>query len=136
MKENKYDDEIFFKKYSEMNRSANGLSGAGEWSELQKLLPDFKGKRVLDLGCGYGWHCLYAAQNGAASVLGVDILMILSSVHWLFIISKTLNIWYIRFPHGHPPVGVSSSLWNILYLPPMDHRTGITMLLGISFIFP
>lgn len=73
MKESKYDDEIFFKKYSEMNRSANGLSGAGEWSELQKLLPDFKGKRVLDLGCGYGWHCLYAAQNGAASVLGVDI---------------------------------------------------------------
>jgi len=73
VKENKYDDEIFFKKYSEMNRSANGLSGAGEWSELQKLLPDFKGKRVLDLGCGYGWHCLYAAQNGAASVLGVDI---------------------------------------------------------------
>lgn len=73
MKENKYDDEIFFKKYSEMSRSTNGLSGAGEWSELQKLLPDFTGKRVLDLGCGYGWHCLYAAENGAASVLGTDI---------------------------------------------------------------
>ena len=34
MKENKYDNEIFFKKYSEMNRSQNGLEGAGEWSEL------------------------------------------------------------------------------------------------------
>lgn len=73
MKENKYDDDIFFKKYSEMNRSKEGLNGAGEWSELQKVLPDFKGKRVLDLGCGYGWHCLYAAQNGAKSVLGIDI---------------------------------------------------------------
>ncbi|MDO5434274.1 MULTISPECIES: bifunctional 2-polyprenyl-6-hydroxyphenol methylase/3-demethylubiquinol 3-O-methyltransferase UbiG [Eubacterium] len=73
MKENKYDDDVFFKKYSEMSRSRQGLAGAGEWSELQKLLPDFKDKRVLDLGCGYGWHCLYAAEHGAASVLGVDI---------------------------------------------------------------
>lgn len=73
MKENKYDDKIFFEKYSEMSRSKNGLTGAGEWSELQKVLPDFHGKRVLDLGCGYGWHCIYAAQNGAESVLGIDI---------------------------------------------------------------
>lgn len=73
MKENKYDSESFFKKYSEMNRSKQGLKGAGEWSELQKVLPDFQGKRVLDLGCGYGWHCLYAAQNGAEYVLGTDI---------------------------------------------------------------
>lgn len=73
MKENKYDNEEFYRKYSEMNRSKQGLSGAGEWSELQKVLPDFTGKKVLDLGCGYGWHCLYAAQNGAEYVLGTDI---------------------------------------------------------------
>lgn len=73
MKENKYEDKIFFEKYSEMSRSKDGLKGAGEWSELQKVLPDFRGKRVLDLGCGYGWHCSYAAQNGAESVLGIDI---------------------------------------------------------------
>ena len=57
MKENKYDDERFFQKYSQMLRSQKGLQGAGEWSELQKILPDFNGKQVLDLGCGYGWHC-------------------------------------------------------------------------------
>lgn len=73
MKENIYDNEIFFEKYSRMDRSLQGLSGAGEWSELEKILPDFTGKRMLDLGCGYGWHCLYAAEHGAASVLGVDI---------------------------------------------------------------
>ena len=59
MKENKYDDEQFFKKYSEMDRSLKGLQGAGEWPALEKLLPDFEHKRVLDLGCGYGWHCIY-----------------------------------------------------------------------------
>lgn len=73
MKENKYDTECFFQKYSQMTRSQKGLQGAGEWSELQKILPDFCGKRVLDLGCGYGWHCKYAADHGAFSVLGTDI---------------------------------------------------------------
>ena len=51
-KENKYDDDIFFQKYSQMSRSQQGLAGAGEWETLRKLLPDFKDKRVLDLGCG------------------------------------------------------------------------------------
>lgn len=73
MKENKYDDSVFFEKYSQMDRSVRGLAGAGEWHELQKMLPDFSGKRVLDLGCGFGWHCIYAAERGAAKVVGVDI---------------------------------------------------------------
>lgn len=73
MKENKYDDEVFFEKYSQMARSKEGLIAAGEWETLKKLLPDFQGKHVLDLGCGYGWHCIYAMQQGAKSAVGVDI---------------------------------------------------------------
>ena len=73
MKENKYDDPVFFEEYSQMGRSQKGLSGAGEWEDLQKILPDFAGKAVLDLGCGYGWHCIYAAEHGAAHVTGVDL---------------------------------------------------------------
>lgn len=56
-----------------MERSKKGLSSAGEWLELQKILPDFHSKRVLDLGCSYGWHCKYAVDNGANFVLGIDI---------------------------------------------------------------
>ncbi|WP_073587880.1 class I SAM-dependent methyltransferase [Anaerocolumna xylanovorans] len=73
MKQNKYDDEIFFEKYSKMDRSVKGLTGAGEWETLKRLLPDFQDKRVLDLGCGYGWHCQYALEHGARKVTGVDI---------------------------------------------------------------
>ena len=73
MKQNKYDDEQFFLKYSKMNRSQNGLDGAGEWEELKKLLPNFKNKKILDLGCGYGWHCKYIANQGANHIIGTDI---------------------------------------------------------------
>ena len=45
MKENKYDNDIFFEKYSQMERSKKGLSGAGEWETLKALLPDFQGQR-------------------------------------------------------------------------------------------
>ena len=73
MKENKYDNESFFNQYKQMSRSVNGLAGAGEWHELKKLLPNFSGKRVLDLGCGFGWHCKYAIENGAKLAVGIDL---------------------------------------------------------------
>ena len=67
-----YDNEAFFAAYGEMLRSREGLSAAGEWSRFRGLFPGLEGKRVLDLGCGYGWHCAYAARMGADSVLGLD----------------------------------------------------------------
>lgn len=73
MKENKYDDIQFFNQYKQMARSVGGLQAAGEWHELKKMMPDFKNKRVLDLGCGFGWHCRYAIEQGAKSVVGVDL---------------------------------------------------------------
>jgi 2-polyprenyl-3-methyl-5-hydroxy-6-metoxy-1,4-benzoquinol methylase len=112
-RENKYDDEAFFKSYSGMPRSVEGLQAAGEWHELKKLLPDFAGKRVLDLGCGFGWHCRYAAEQGAASVVGIDI-----SEKMLEEAAKKTsqaNIRYIRmaledidFPAGSFDIAISS----------------------------
>ena len=69
---NPYDDPDFFAEYARMPRSRYGLEGAGEWHQLEPLFPKLSGKAVLDLGCGYGWHCRYAAEHGAASVLGID----------------------------------------------------------------
>ena len=82
MKENKYDDPRFFQAYGEMTRSKYGLRGAGEWSALRGLLPDFRNKRVLDLGCGYGWHCIYAAEHGAGQVLGIDLSRRMLETAW------------------------------------------------------
>lgn len=73
MKENKYDDEKFFSRYSQMSRSVDGLKGAGEWHAFRPLFPALKGKRLLDLGCGFGWHCRYAIEQGAVAALGIDL---------------------------------------------------------------
>ena len=72
MNKNIYDDETFFKAYGEMPRSIGGLQAAGEWYVLKQLLPDFQNSSVLDLGCGYGWHCKYAVEHGASKVVGID----------------------------------------------------------------
>ena len=69
---NLYDEPKFFEAYAQMSRSQYGLEGAGEWHQLEPLFPKLTGKHVLDLGCGYGWHCRYAAEHGAAAVLGID----------------------------------------------------------------
>lgn len=40
---------------------------------LSGALPDLRDRHVLDLGCGYGWHCRYAREQQASSVVGVDL---------------------------------------------------------------
>jgi SAM-dependent methyltransferase len=37
------------------------------------MLPDLADKRVLDLGCGFGAFCRFATDQGAKSVLGIDL---------------------------------------------------------------
>lgn len=73
MTHNIYDTAEFFREYSRLERSQRGLDGAWEWPLLRSLLPDLKGKRILDLGCGFGWFARWARQQGAASVLGLDV---------------------------------------------------------------
>lgn len=70
---NEYDNELFFAEYAKMPRSRDGLPAAGEWRQFKRLFPPLMGKSVLDLGCGYGWHCKFAAEKGASRVLGIDL---------------------------------------------------------------
>jgi SAM-dependent methyltransferase len=71
--QNIYDDPEFFRRYSGLPRSVEGLDGAPEWPALRALLPDLRGRRVLDLGCGFGWFCRWAREEGAARVEGLDV---------------------------------------------------------------
>lgn len=73
MAQNVYDEAEFFSGYSQLPRSIHGLDGAAEWPTLRELVPSVAGRRVVDLGCGFGWFCRWAADEGAAEVLGVDL---------------------------------------------------------------
>ncbi|MBX4134996.1 class I SAM-dependent methyltransferase [Pseudomonas rhodesiae] len=73
MAQNIYDQQAFFDGYAQLPRSQFGLAAAPEWAAIQAMLPALDGKRVIDLGCGYGWFCRQAREAGAADVTGVDL---------------------------------------------------------------
>jgi SAM-dependent methyltransferase len=73
MTQNMYDNPDFFERYSQLPRSVEGLEGAPEWPVLRALLPDLRGRKVLDLGCGFGWFCRWARGQGASEVRGIDV---------------------------------------------------------------
>ncbi|WP_309083196.1 class I SAM-dependent methyltransferase [Chelativorans sp.] len=73
MAQNIYDNPEFFAGYSQLPRSIHGLDGAPEWPAVRAMLPRLARKRIVDLGCGFGWFARWARRQGAASVLGLDI---------------------------------------------------------------
>ncbi|WCM22868.1 class I SAM-dependent methyltransferase [Paraburkholderia bryophila] len=73
MAQNIYDNPDFFAGYSQLPRQVHGLDGAPEWHVVRDLLPELSGKHVVDLGCGFGWASRWMREQGAASVLGLDL---------------------------------------------------------------
>jgi SAM-dependent methyltransferase len=71
--QNIYDTPEFFEGYSRLRRSVHGLDGAPEWPAIRALLPNLKGTRIVDLGCGFGWFTRWAREHGADHVLGLDL---------------------------------------------------------------
>jgi len=73
MAQNIYDDPAFFAGYSDFPRSRLGLEGTAEAASLLALLPPLGGKRVVELGCGFGHLSRWLAEAGAESVTGIDL---------------------------------------------------------------
>ena len=71
--QNIYDNETFFEGYKKIREKKDNANDAQEKPTIFGLLPDLKGKKVLDLGCGYGEHCREYKARGAEYVLGVDL---------------------------------------------------------------
>ena len=73
MKQNIYDNPEFFEGYKKVRENENSANNIEEKPALFKMLPDLRGKSVLDLGCGYGENCKTFSQIGASSIIGIDI---------------------------------------------------------------
>ncbi|MBR4427783.1 MAG: class I SAM-dependent methyltransferase [Clostridia bacterium] len=72
-KQNVYDNEAFFEYFKNCRSSEVNFNDCIETPILLSMLPDLRGKTVLDIGCGMGQHARQYADMGAASVLGIDI---------------------------------------------------------------
>lgn len=72
-KQNIYDNETFFEGYKRIRENEANANNLFEIPALFSMLPDLTGKKVLDLGCGFGEHCKRFVECGAGKVVGVDI---------------------------------------------------------------
>ncbi len=74
MKEqNIYDDPTFFEGYKKLRENQASANTLVERPAIFSLCPNVCGKRVLDLGCGYGENCAEFSDLGASCVVGVDL---------------------------------------------------------------
>ncbi len=71
--QNIYDNKEFFDDYINMRNKEINANNLIEKPIFQSLLPSFKDKKILDLGCGFGDLCKFAENDGARKVVGIDI---------------------------------------------------------------
>jgi SAM-dependent methyltransferase len=71
-RQNIYDDPDFFAGYRDLRENLTGLHELVVRPSLPELLPSLTDKRVVDLGCGGGWFCKIALDQGSRSVVGID----------------------------------------------------------------
>lgn len=72
-KQNIYDNNTFFEGYKKLRENKASANELFEIPALRSLLPNLEGRKVLDLGCGFGEHCVQYIQAGATKVVGIDI---------------------------------------------------------------
>ena len=73
MKQNIYDNQIFYQKYSALRESGVTYNDFIEQPAMKSAISSLQGKIILDLGCGAGKFARYCIDNGAARVCAVDI---------------------------------------------------------------
>lgn len=71
--QNIFDNEVFFQGYKKLRENPNSANILEEKPAIFSLLPELTGKKVLDLGCGYGENCNMFSKMGANKVVGIDI---------------------------------------------------------------
>ena len=71
--QNIYDDDAFFEDFRNNRSREVNFNDCIETPILFAMLPDLRGKKILDIGCGMGQHAKQYAEMGAESVLGIDI---------------------------------------------------------------
>lgn len=108
---NTFDNDAFFSGYQKIRNDPSSYNELVEQPAMRALLPNLKGKSVLDLGCGAGKNCLEFLQDGASRIVGIDIskrmLDIANSS------SKSENIEYVNL--GMESVELLEGGFDVVY---------------------
>jgi SAM-dependent methyltransferase len=110
--QNIYDDPAFLAGYSKLERFGAGWERAVEHDDLLGLLPELRGTRALDLGCGAGQLAHHLAMQGA-EVLALDVserMLALAREQWAHprVTYERRAIEDAAFPPGRFELVVSS----------------------------
>jgi len=99
-----------------------------KWERLQQRIDPLPGRRVLDVGCGSGYHCWRMLGDGATQVIGIDPTPLFVVQFWA--LQKYLqrdNIWVLPLGIEQVPPRLQAfdSVFSmgVLYhrRSPMDH---------------
>lgn len=75
-----------------------------KWDRLIPHLQDLRGRRVLDVGCGSGYHCWRMLGAGASEVIGIDPTpLFVVQFHALQKYLQQDNIWVLPLGIEHVP---------------------------------
>lgn len=73
LKKSIYDTPIFFERYKQLRHNPISMNEVVEKPTMFAMLPELKGRKILDLGCGMGEHLAYYLAQGASKVVGLDL---------------------------------------------------------------
>jgi len=99
-----------------------------KWERLAPHIDTLEGRRVLDVGCGSGYHCWRMAGAGAAEVIGIDPTPLFVVQFWA--LQKYLQqegVWVLPLGIEHMPQKLqafdTAFSMGVLYhrRSPMDH---------------
>ncbi|MCB1690131.1 MAG: tRNA 5-methoxyuridine(34)/uridine 5-oxyacetic acid(34) synthase CmoB [Halioglobus sp.] len=99
-----------------------------KWNRLQTQIDSLQGRRVLDVGCGSGYHCWRMLGDGAKEVIGIDPTPLFVVQFWA--LQKYLqqdNVWVLPLPMEQVPAKLQALdtvfSMGVLYhrRSPLDH---------------
>ncbi len=107
-----------------------------KWDRVQPGITPLTGRKVLDIGCGNGYHCWRMLQGGAEWVIGIDptllfVMQFLACKHF----AGDLPVWVLPLGiedlPGDLPVFDSVFSMGVLYhrRSPLDHLFDLQRLL-------